>query len=167
MREKELDLSAVRIRHYTAEDRARCLAIFDSNVPSSFTSEERHDFERFLDALPGPYLLLESGPGELLACGGYAIVPEAGRADLCWGMVSRDRQGVGLGRLLALTRIQEIRGRPDVLEVAMNTSQHTRGFYEHLGFVSTLVTPNGIAPGLDRHDMRLSLNHRRAAASCE
>lgn len=37
--------------------RAACLTVFDSNVPRFFREEERPEFEAFLDALPGPYLV--------------------------------------------------------------------------------------------------------------
>lgn len=152
-----MDRSSLRVHQYSPEDRGRCLRIFDGNIPESFTGPERSAFESFLDALPGPYLLLETDPGDLVACGGYAIVPGAASADLCWGMVARDQQGKGVGRLLAQVRIQRIREEPGIVQVAMNTSQHTRGFYEKLGFVTERVVLNGIAPGLDRCDMRLLL----------
>lgn len=150
----------LRVRAYAPDDRSRCLAIFDGNVPSSFTPAERPAFERFLDELPGPYLLIEDASGDLIACGGYAVVSTAPRADLCWGMVARDRQGSGYGRLLTELRIEGIRGFSDVSEVIMNTSQHTRAFYERLGFVTVSVTPDGFGPGLDRCDMRLDLPAR-------
>lgn len=40
-------------------------------------------------------------------------------------------------------------------EVALDTSQHTRPFYERLGFRTVRVTPDAYAPGLHRYDMRL------------
>lgn len=157
----------IRVRAYATVDRSRCLAIFDSNVPESFSPAERLAFERFLDELPGPYLLLEDTTGDLIACGGYAVVTSVPRADLCWGMVARDRQGSGYGRLLTELRLEGIRCYGDVSEVVMNTSQHTRRFYERLGFTTVSVTPDGFGPGLDRCDMRLDLPARTTMTAAE
>jgi ribosomal protein S18 acetylase RimI-like enzyme len=145
------------VREYCATDRDSCLAVFDSNVPSSFLDHERPLFAAYLDDLPGPYLVLEDRDGKVVACGGYAVGRGTASADLCWGMVRLERQGLGLGRLLTELRIRRIREDPALSEVAMNTSQHTRAFYERLGFVTERVTTDGFAPGLDRCDMRLDL----------
>lgn len=147
----------MRIRAYAPADRGACLAVFDSNVPAFFVPGEREGFAGFLDALPGPYLVLEDEDGAVVGCGGWAIVPETRTADLCWGMVSLPRHGTGLGRMLFDARLDGIRAGPGADAVALNTSQHTRGFYERRGFVTERVVPDGFAPGLDRCDMRLVL----------
>ena len=153
----------MRVRPYTPADRAACLAVFDGNVPAYFVSEERRAFADFLDDLPGPYLVVEDEGGAVVGCGGYAVVPETRTADLCWGMVALHRHGTGLGRLLLDARLEAIRADPRAGAVALNTSQHTRGFYERRGFVTGRVVPDGYAPGLDRCDMRLVLAARSAA----
>ncbi|HEX2080597.1 MAG TPA: GNAT family N-acetyltransferase [Longimicrobium sp.] len=155
----------MRVREYTRADRDACLAVFDSNVPAYFVAAEREAFAAFLDGLPGPYLVVEDGAGAIVGCGGYAIAPETRTADLCWGMVARGRHGTGLGRLLLDARLDGIRADPRVDAVALNTSQHTRGFYERRGFVTERVVPDGFAPGLDRCDMRLVTAAGRERAS--
>lgn len=147
----------MRVRDYTTADRSACLLVFDSNVPEFFVPPEREEFAAFLDALPGPYLVMEDDAGVILGCGGYAVEPGTTTADFCWGMVVRERHGTGLGRLLLHTRLERIRSDPTVETVALHTSQHTRGFYERVGFSTERVVPNGYAPGLDRCDMRLTL----------
>lgn len=147
----------MRARDYTPADREACLAVFDSNVPEFFVSPERPAFAAFLDALPGPYLVVEDPSGTLVGCAGYAVEPGTTRADLCWGMVRRERHGTGLGRLLLEERLARIRADPGVDAVRLDTSQHTRGFYEQYGFVAEQVVPDGYAPGLDRCEMRLRL----------
>lgn len=147
----------MRIREYTPADREGCLAIFDSNVPEFFVPAERADFTEFIDTLPGPYFVVEDETGALVGCAGYALEPGTTRADLCWGMVLRQRHGTGLGRLLLHERLARIRADARVDVVALDTSQHTRSFYEQVGFVTERVTPDGYAPGLDRWDMRLQL----------
>lgn len=144
-------------RDYAPADRRACLAVFETNVPDFFAPSEREEFEAFLVELPGPYLVLEDGSGHVVGCGGYAVAPGTATADLCWGMVARDRHGLGLGRLLTETRLARIRRDPAVEEVALRTSQRTRRFYERLGFVTERVVPNGFGPGLDRCEMWLRL----------
>jgi len=149
--------AAARLRDYRAADRAACLDVFDSNVPTFFRVEERPGFENFLDALPGPYFVLVDAAGAVLGCGGYAVRVGTGVADLCWGMVRRDRHREGHGRSLGALRIARIVEQPGVAEIALNTSQHTVGFYELLGFHVTAVESDGYAPGLDRVEMLMRL----------
>ena len=146
-----------RLRNFAPADLSACLATFDSNVPEFFVPTERAAFASFLAALPGPYLVVEE-TGEVVACGGYAVAPGTTTADLCWGMVSRARHQSGLGRLLLVARLKHIGADASVRDVALNTSQHTRGVYERLGFVVERVQPGSYAPGLDRCDMRLRLS---------
>ncbi len=151
-------------RDYAPADRPTCLAIFDSNVPESFTVAERSDFERFLDNLPGPYMLLTDESGSAVACGGYAINPGTSCADLCWGMVHRDRQREGIGRLLTELRLQRIQADSRVTEIALRTSHVTSLFYERLGFVVEDSRLNGIAPGLHLCTMRLNLARKEGTS---
>lgn len=153
----------MRVRPYAAADRSACLALFDGNVPEFFVPGERADFAAFLDALPGPYLVVEDDAGAIVGCGGYAVTPGTTTADLCWGMVARERHGTGLGQLLLEARLRRIHADRAVDAVALNTSQFTRGFYERVGFVTERVVPDGFAPGLDRCDMRLVLAPRGEA----
>ena len=155
----------MRVRDFRDDDVDGCLAVFDSNVPRFFTAPERPAFVAFLGALPGPYLVVEDDEERIVACGGLAIVPVTGRADLCWGMVRGDRHRSGLGRLLMEARLARALADPHVRVVALNTSQLTTGFYERFGFVTTEVIENGYAPGLDRCEMRLYLATRPIGAS--
>lgn len=148
----------VVFRDYTPEDLPSCLTVFDSNVPAFFVEDERAEFTTFLHSLPGPYLVMISDAGQILGCGGYALVQAEARADLCWGMVHQELHGTGLGRRLTTARLERAIADPGVRTVALNTSQLTCGFYERLGFVTTEIIPDGYAPGLDRCEMRLYLN---------
>lgn len=154
MNEDREVMKGIRVRAYRHADLVACLAVFETNVPGFFREHEREEYMRFLEALPGPYLVLENDQGEIVAAGGYAVVEEEERADLCWGMVRADLQGRGLGRVLTERRISEAVADPMVKSLAINTSQHTRGFYERFGFRLLEVVPDGYAPGLDRCEMR-------------
>ena len=142
-------------QEYTPDDFESCLAVFDTNVPEFFRTEEREEYSSFLRALPGPYLVLLDEAGRVVACGGYAVPEGSASADLCWGMVRRELQGRGYGRVLTQLRIERVLHDPTVLEISLNTSQHTAGFYEGLGFSTTEVEEDGYGPGLDRCEMRL------------
>lgn len=152
--------SDVAAREYQQADLETCLAVFDTNVPKYFTSEERPGFQSFLEELPGPYLVLTDAGGGIMGCGGYAIDRETGSADLCWGMVRQELHGTGLGRFLTRLRIERSREDPRVTDIALHTSQHTAGFYERLGFRILSVTEDAYAPGLHRYDMCLSVAHK-------
>lgn len=151
---KGSSLKDIQLRGYSRDDLQDCLAVFDSNVPAFFRQHEREEFRAFMQALPGPYFVLVNSEGEVVGCGGYAVVAEDERADLCWGMVRADLHGDGLGKLLTETRLRDAAADPRVKTVSINTSQHTAGFYERLGFHTLEVIPDGYAPGLDRCEMR-------------
>lgn len=143
----------VRIGGFEEGDRAACLLLFESNVPEHFRPDERAEFEAFLDALPGPYLVVRSAEG-VVGCGGYALRDDGRQADLCWGMIRSDLHGLGLGRRLTLERLERAMRHPGVETVALSTSQLTRGFYERMGFEVVSTERDGFGPGLDRCDMR-------------
>ena len=149
--------SELRSREFDAGDVHAAMAIFESNVPDYFTAGERSEYEAFLGELPGPYLVVEDGAGEVVACGGYAVVLDDGRGDLCWGMVRRDLHGRGIGRFLTVVRVEALRADPRVRSVVLNTSHLTQEFYERLGFETVGRVEDGFAPGLHRCDMRLSI----------
>lgn len=150
-------MSGVRVRPYDAKDRETCLSVFESNLPRFFVETERADFAAYLDDLSGPYLVLEDADGRVVACGGWAVAAGGDTADLCWGMVRSELHGQGLGRLLTEARIHAVRAVGDVEVVALETSQHTTGFYERLGFTLRDVEEDQYAPGLHRCRMHMSL----------
>lgn len=146
-------------RPYISDDFSACLAIFDSNVPTFFAPEERADFCRFLGSIntrDRPYLVL-TRQGSVIACGGLITQTEKRQASLTWGMVDRAHHGQRLGTSLTQARLALARATPNIAELELSTSQHTRGFYERFGFTVSKITPDGFATGLDRWDMTLRL----------
>jgi ribosomal protein S18 acetylase RimI-like enzyme len=154
-------MTEITFRPYAPADRDPCLVLFDGNVPRFFAAHERGDFARFLDALPGPYLVAVQG-GRVVACGGYAMNGDSGDGALCWGMVAPELHGEGLGKRLLVERLRRLAADPAVRRIVLETSQHTAGFFERLGFVVTEVDPDGFAPGIDRYVMRLDASRARA-----
>jgi ribosomal protein S18 acetylase RimI-like enzyme len=144
------------VRPFRDDDRAACLQVFDSNVPTYSRPAERVEFESFLDDVPGPYSVVD-GTGSVVGCGGYALRPGEAVVDLCWGMIHAERHERGLGARLTFARLEHALRNPSVQAVALSTSQRTVGFYEKLGFRLVSVEKDGYADGLDRCEMRLEL----------
>lgn len=144
-------------RPYRATDAVACLAIFDSNSPAYFAAEERSDFERFLhgQASQCAFQVIEID-GNVVACGGLARADD-GSAGFCWGMVERRHHRQGLGRELALARLQQAEADPALRRVTLSTSQHSQGFYAGLGFKVTKIVADGHGPGLDAVEMQRQL----------
>ena len=152
-RGSDVRADGVRVRAYREQHRPSCLEIFDSNVPEYFLPSERAEFGAFLTALPGPYLVLEDEKSGVVACGGFAVA-DAGRIDLCWGMVRRELQGRGLGRRLTLERVNRALAHEAAREIVLQTSHRTAGFYQKLGFEVVSVEKAAFGPELDRCTMR-------------
>lgn len=146
-------------RAYRSLDKGACIRIFESNAPRFILPHERTDFAEFLDGLPhtGYYLVLEDEAGEIAACGGFSIRQE-GEATLCWGMVDGKYQGLGIGGLLRLLRLQLLCEIPNLKKVKLSTSQKDAPFFETYGFKILETAPNGYGPGLHKIDMELMID---------
>jgi ribosomal protein S18 acetylase RimI-like enzyme len=150
------------VRPYTGRDREACLAIFDTNVPDYFLPSERAEFAEYLDALPGPYLVVTS-ERRVVACGGWAVSgTRTDEAALCWGMVDGALHRRGFGRMLTQARLDQIRSNVAIRQVVLNTSQYTTTFYERLGFSVIATIHDGYGPGLHRCEMVLALSSQLA-----
>ncbi|WP_440984587.1 GNAT family N-acetyltransferase [Xanthomonas sontii] len=149
------------IRPYVMQDRAACLALFDSNVPQFFDRSERAGFDRFLQHDTGTWhYLVVARAGVVVACGGHALRLDGRVASFGWGMVDRRLHRHGLGRALTEARLDACRSA-GVARIELDTSQHTQGFYARFGFGVERVVVDGYGPGLDRWDMALDLDRTR------
>ena len=148
----------MQIRNYMGEDRARCLEIFTSNVPTYFAATDQPGFVRFMAELPGLFFVVDV-ERDVVACGGVAIDhPEPSIATLCWGMVASDSHQRGIGRALLDYRMQIVlTGHPSIRRVRVNTTQLVRGFFERHGFLAIHVETNGYGIGLDSVRMEREL----------
>jgi ribosomal protein S18 acetylase RimI-like enzyme len=146
-------------RAYLPGDRCSCLDIFDGNAEAFFSPGDRTEFERFLDAPPGFFGVLEDEACKLVACGGIRLVggDQADTASLTWGMVGPMSQGLGFGKALLRHRLARLADLPTVRRIVLNTSQKTVGFYLKHGFHVLESIPNGYRAGLDRINLELRL----------
>jgi [ribosomal protein S18]-alanine N-acetyltransferase len=156
----------MHIRPYQKEDRAACIAIFESNAPLYFDPSELAVLENWLNGKDeGRHSYKENVVerfyvaeinATVVGCGGYYIPSAEQRGNMVWGMVDRQYHGQGIGKELLLHRMREIRELYPGCAISLDTSQYTYPFFMKLGFVVTKVQKDCYGPGLDRYDMELN-----------
>jgi GNAT superfamily N-acetyltransferase len=146
---------ASSIRPYLPTDREACLEILRSNVPEYFLASDVAEFAAFLDAGPGPYVVVEE-EGRVAACGGWFREDEE-TAGLSWGMVHRARHRMGLGWRLLTYRLERIAGDAAVRLVKLQTIPEVAGFFARAGFEVVSVEPGAYGGVFDRIRMRKGL----------
>lgn len=154
-----------QIRDYSARDREACLRIFESNTPLFFDPSERESLVNWLQAkeegriayssnLAEHFYVLEL-EGRVVGCAGFYIPGSGQLANMVWGMVERALHNKGLGRQLLAWRISMVQKDYPHCAIILDTTQHSFGFFERLGFQVTRITPGFYGPGLARYDMVL------------
>ncbi len=127
--------------------RAGVIDLFWSNVPDYFIAAEVADFLTYLSS-GHPYFVVQEEESLIpVAAGGYAR--HGAHIVLTWGMVRRDLHRLGIGRAFTEFRLTEANRDFPGLAVRIDTSQHSAGFYEKLGFTTIETQANHWAPGLD------------------
>ena len=144
--------SGFQIRPYLPADRDSCLTIFRSNVPRYFDSSELPEFENFLEKPDGDYFVVEID-GAVVACGGCYV--RDGTGCLSWGMVSRENHRGSVGTKLLVWRVDLLFAQPEISEVAIDTSQHTAGFFARYGFRTRQQIKDGFGRDIDLISMSL------------
>lgn len=153
-------MTGLAFRPYAPRDQDFCINIFVSNTPHYFGVHELADFRKFLDTLPCPYYVVTRND-EVLACGGYGVDSKKNTIVLAWGMARADLHKQGLGTFLLTERLKQIYQDFGETVVEIDTSQHSKGFFERFGFEAGNITENYYAPGLHRVDMQLALNKKQ------
>ena len=148
-------------REYRNSDYAVCLDLIRGNTPDYFAPQEIAEFEEFLILSQSSYYVVEveknaGSSGTVAACGGWTSRPD-GSASLCWGMVKRSEHRKGIGSYLLHERLRLIRAEGSASAVTLVTSQHSRPFFERLGFEVTGSEPDGFSLGLDAVHMRMQI----------
>ncbi len=140
-------------RSYDRRDLENVIAVFRSNIPKYFGSEEEGGLRGYLAEHPDDYFVAEID-GEVVGSGGFALNDDE-TVSLCWGMIREEHLGTGLGKKLTQYRITQAREKHGDRPIVISTSQLTQGFYEKFGFRMTSHKPDGFGPGIDICEMRL------------
>ncbi len=152
------------IRPYQSTDFDACIALFKSNMPQFFLPEELPDYtrqlEKYKDGMPykgestEAYFIVEED-GAMVACGGVYMEMHNNLAGMVWGMVDNGLHRKGIGRQFLLYRIDYIREHCPACKIRLDTTQHSRPFFEKYGFEVVKYTENGYGEGMHRYDMVL------------
>jgi N-acetylglutamate synthase-like GNAT family acetyltransferase len=155
----------IQIRLYASADRERCIEVFKSNCPLFFANEELFDFEQWLNLFeerPSTYTRLSEAfnfvitdNSFIVGCGGFYYTPDRQHARMTWGMIARNLHRNGYGRQFFEYRFNKAAELLPGVKQALDTTQHSFGFFEKLGFKIDQITPDAYAPGLHRYDMSL------------
>lgn len=140
-------------RPYRESDRETCLQLFDGNCPTFFASNERTDYERFLDdALDRYQVCLVDGH----IVGAYGLYPDGpDRLALRWIVLSPQVQGRGLGTVM-MTRIVEQLRRVEGARLRISASHKSAPFFARFGARERSLIPDGWGPGMHRVEMELA-----------
>lgn len=148
------------IRKYAAHDKGRVIDLLRLNTPIYFHPSEEEDFITYLEQDSRYYFVVEDG-NRLIGSGGFNLGFGNGKAvRISWDLINPDFQGKGIGKMLTLYRIRELRKVAAIEEVEVRTSQLVYPFYEKMGFHLQRVEKDYWAPGFDLYQMNLHLQQR-------
>ncbi len=149
----------IEIRKFTPTDKNDCIEAFKTNVPKFFTKAEIIDFADFLDKVDGKtaesetlYYVVTLG-GKIIGCGGIGCYLQKNEASLCWGLIERNFHKKGYGEIFLKYRLNEIDKHFPNAKIKIDTTQHSAPFFAKYGFVTTKITKDFYAEGMDRYDM--------------
>ena len=145
----------IACRPFLPDDRAACLALFDSNAPDYFAWNEREDFERYLASAPDSYRVCLQD-GEIVGAFGLTVDPESQRGRIRWIMTHAAVRGSGLGTTMMGALLEQARAHGlAVIDIA--ASQQSAPFFARFGATVRGREPEGWGPGLDRVTMEWHL----------
>lgn len=146
----------MNIRPYESTDLEKVLELFRSNIPKYFGPVEEPGLRDFLAKFTDNYFVCDIEDA-VIGAGGFAANSDRKTISLCWGMIHAEFLGMGFGRELTEFRIREALKVHGAKPILISTSQHTRGFYEKLGFRLMKHVTDGFGPGIDICEMRLEI----------
>jgi ribosomal protein S18 acetylase RimI-like enzyme len=144
------------IEKYKLTDHDDCIEAFRSNVPEFFSPQELTDFRNWLDKNDCPDFCVVKRNGSAIGFGGFYL--RHGKGRLVWGVIHRQHQRMGLGRLLTTHRIKRIKEKYPTIPIGLETTELTYKHYEKLGFKTTEITPKYYYNRFDKYEMVLQPN---------
>jgi GNAT superfamily N-acetyltransferase len=144
----------VIFRSYTKEYKEICLSIFDANCPEFFASNERVDYEQFLESNPLGYYLCFLNDS---IAGAFGLIVEcASHCRLDWILLKPQVQRQGIGSSI-MKHIRVLARSSNCMIVNIATSHKSAPFFYSFGALKLMETKNGWGPGMHRVDMELHL----------
>lgn len=147
-----------KIREYLPSDKDACLDIFESNIPLYFNKNEKPLFIEWLDKTDREAYYVLINNSKIIGCGGTYYDESKKIAGLAWGMIHQKHHKNGHGFTLTKFRLEKLLiQHPNVVH-RIETSQHTKLFYEKFGFKTIVFFKDGFGKGLDKYDMEKQVN---------
>jgi len=140
------------IRPYTQKDKNVVLHLFDLNVPSYFSANERFDLANYLENEIEFYFVIEMD-NKIVGCGGINLDATKTKGIISWDIIHPEYHNKKLGTALLKHRIDILNKMPNIHSIIVRTSQHTYLFYQKQGFELLETTKDYWAPGFDLYYM--------------
>jgi [ribosomal protein S18]-alanine N-acetyltransferase len=144
--------SEALIREYDMKDKPAVMALFRLNAPKYFSPEEEKDLDQYLDNEIEHYFVVELCD-EIVGCGGINFSEDNAAAKISWDIFHPDHQGKGLGSMLLMFRIRQLKEAGHVKLISVRTSQLAYRFYARNGFKLVEVIRDHWAEGYDMYRM--------------
>jgi ribosomal-protein-alanine N-acetyltransferase len=140
------------IRPYTKKDKNAVLLLFDHNVPSYFSANEKPDLEHYLENEIEQYFVIEKD-NQIVGCGGINFDSTKTKGVISWDIIHPAYQNEKLGTKLLKYRIALLKEMSNIKSIIVRTSQHIYKFYQKQGFNLLETTKDYWAPGFDLYYM--------------
>ena len=144
----------VTFKPYLPTYKEACLKLFDANCPEFFASNERTEYENFLETNPKNYeLCIVEGS----VVGAFGLMGDGtSHRNLRWILLEPSSQGLGIGAKI-MGRVVLNASESGVRVVNIAASHKSAPFFAKFGSTEVTVTTNGWGTGLHRVDMVLRL----------
>ncbi len=139
----------MKITRFSRSLAHRCTDIFLTNQGKLFDPSEMTLLRSFLgnDKLTEEFYVIAEDD-VVIGCGGFELTGR-GQVDLTWGMVHQNFHGRGYGKALLEFRLHRIVQLFGKVVIRVETSQHTKGFFEKYGFETKATKADGFGPDID------------------
>lgn len=152
------------IRTYNQDDQKEILAIFHSNCPKYFDSNDLHDFTNFLKNVADDNFKVIIADDHIIGCGGYYVNHQKKVFGIAWVMFKR--YVLGSSSFLKVTTgffnyiLAQIIKEKFNYDIVVNTTQLLEKTFYKFGFSTENIFPNGFGKNLDHYVMRRKLDFK-------
>ena len=142
----------IEFKTYYPRHQRACVDAFRSNIPEYFAEKE---IPGFIDSLNHPNDLFEVVllNGHVIGLGGIWVSKERKEARLCFGIIHKNHQKRGYGKLLLERRLKRIIDYGFVTRITHETGEGTYRFFERYGFEVVRIDKDPENIGIDFYQM--------------